>query len=203
MDAGAPRNRDREPASAIPLTTVFLDRDGVINRKPADGAYVARWSEFAFLPGVPDAISRLTEAGLRVVVVTNQRGIARGLVKKREVERIHRRMIAALAESGARIAAVYYCPHEEGECDCRKPATGLFQQARRDDPRIDFAASVVVGDSWRDVQAGNAIGSRTILIESDPLEAQGAAVKAAGLGLVLDVVAGSLAEAVDWVLART
>lgn len=184
------------------LTTVFLDRDGVINRKPPTGEYVTRWSDFEFLPGVPDAIARMTSAGLRVVVATNQRGIARGLVEKAEVERIHHRMAEILAKSGGRIDAVYYCPHDDGECDCRKPATGLFRQAQSDDPTIDFAKSVVIGDSLSDIQAGSAIGARTILIAADPKTAHDATQRAADMGLRIDAVVGSLAEAADWILGR-
>ncbi len=184
------------------LTTVFLDRDGVINRKPPTGEYVTRWSDFEFLPGVPDAIARMTSAGLRVVVATNQRGIARGLVEKAEVERIHRRMAGILAKSGGRIDAVYYCPHDDGECDCRKPATGLFRRAQSDDPATDFAQSVVIGDSLTDIQAGSAIGARTILIAADPETAHDATQRAADMGLRIDAIVASLAEAADWIIEK-
>ncbi|MDD5264949.1 MAG: HAD family hydrolase [Candidatus Bipolaricaulis sp.] len=196
-DASARRSPSRSPA-----TTVFLDRDGVINRRPPTGEYVTRWSEFEFLPDVPEAIARMTKAGLRIFVVTNQRGIARGLVERAEVERIHRRMTQALARSGGRIDAVYCCPHNDGECDCRKPGVGLFRNAERDHPDIDFKRSVLIGDSWTDIQAGNAIGALTILIAADPKTAHGAAKEAAGLGLRVDAVVGSLAEAADLVLAH-
>ncbi|MEN6368527.1 MAG: HAD family hydrolase [Thermotogota bacterium] len=189
-------------ANSSTLTTVFLDRDGVINRKPPAGEYVARWSEFELLPGVPAAIARMTRAGLRVVVATNQRGIAKGLVEKAEVERIHHRMVETLAKSGGRIDAVYYCPHDDGECDCRKPGVGLFREAEREHPDIDFAKSVVIGDSLSDIQAGNAIGAHTILIESEPETPQGATKRATELGLRVDAVVGSLAEAADWILGR-
>lgn len=203
MNAKASDASARRSPKRSAVTTVFLDRDGVINRKPPTSEYVTRWSEFEFLPGAPDAIARMTGAGLRVVVVTNQRGIARGLVTEGDVLEIHRRMTDVIAESGGRIDAVYYCPHHDGECDCRKPGVGLFRKAEREHPDIDFARSVVIGDSWTDIQAGNAIGARTILIASEPAVAHGAAKKAAELGLRVDTVVASLAEAADWVLART
>jgi D-glycero-D-manno-heptose 1,7-bisphosphate phosphatase len=203
MNTKASDASERRSPRRSTVTTVFLDRDGVINRKPPTGEYVTRWSEFQFLPGASEAIARMTGAGLRIVVVTNQRGIARGLVADVDVLDIHRRMTNAIAHSGGRIDAVYYCPHDDGECECRKPATGLFRRAQSDDPTIDFARSVVIGDSWTDIQAGNAIGALTILIASEPETPHGAATKAAELGLRVDAIVGSLAEAADWILART
>ena len=107
-------------------------------------------------------------------------------------------MIEALAKSGGRIDAVYYCPHEDGKCDCRKPATGLFRRAQLDAPAIRFAESVVVGDSPTDIQAGNAIGARTILVASDA----SAAPHVADMGLEVDAVVRSLSEAVNWILGE-
>ncbi|MGD9676542.1 MAG: D-glycero-alpha-D-manno-heptose-1,7-bisphosphate 7-phosphatase [Candidatus Bipolaricaulia bacterium] len=181
------------------LRTVFLDRDGVINRKPAPGMYVVDWAGFALLPGVPQAIARMNAAGLRVLVVTNQRGIARGLVEESAVREIHRRMVDLLAASGARIDGIYVCPHDVGECGCRKPAPGLFRQAQRDFPDVDFAQSVVVGDSWTDVEAGNAIGAVTIRVEAEP-EAIHATSETTRVGLRVDAVVRSLAEAAEWIL---
>ncbi len=183
------------------VQTVFLDRDGVINRKPAEGEYVLSWAEFEFLPGVRDAVCLVTRAGLRVIVVTNQRGVARGLLRESEVQTIHRRMTAALAKSGGTIDGVYYCPHNDGECDCRKPNVGLFRKAQRDFPAIDFAKSVVIGDSLADIGAGNSIGSAAILIEDDPNAAVAAIRKAQQTGLRIDAVAPSLLVAFRHLLA--
>jgi D-glycero-D-manno-heptose 1,7-bisphosphate phosphatase len=202
MNAKASDASARRSPKRSTVTTVFLDRDGVINRKPPTGEYVTRWSGFEFLPGASEAIARMTEAGLRILVVTNQRGIARGLVADVDVLDIHRRMTNAIAHSGGRIDAVYYCPHDDGECDCRKPGVGLFREAEREHPDIDFARSVVIGDSWTDIQAGNAICALTILIASEPETARDAAKKAAELGFWVDAVVGSLAEAADWILYR-
>jgi D-glycero-D-manno-heptose 1,7-bisphosphate phosphatase len=142
-------------------TTIFLDRDGVINRK-RDDDYVKHWSEFEFLPGVKEALQMLTENNYRLIVVTNQRGVARGWMTEADVQDIHARMLAAIVP--ARIAAIYYCPHDQDQCDCRKPKTGLFRQAQRDFPDIDFARSVMIGDSASDVEAGAMLGCHTIYI---------------------------------------
>lgn len=146
---------------------VFLDRDGVINQKQPEGKYVTAWSEFEFLPNAAEAIKALNDLGYLVIVVTNQRGVALGAMSEAALEEIHRRMIKRLAARGARIDAVYYCPHDKGECDCRKPATGLFMKARRDFPGIDFTRSYVIGDSGPDIEAGRRLGCKTILIGPD------------------------------------
>lgn len=146
------------------IDTVFLDRDGTINRKAAEGDYVKSWDEFEFLPGAVEALALLRSQGLRLVVVTNQRGIARGLMTVAALDDIHVRMRAELARHEADVDAVYFCPHEVGECDCRKPGTGMFIAARNDFPAIDFERSVVVGDSDSDTEAAAAIGARGIRI---------------------------------------
>jgi D-glycero-D-manno-heptose 1,7-bisphosphate phosphatase len=142
-------------------TTIFLDRDGVINRK-RDDDYVKHWGEFEFLPGVKEALQILTKNNYRLIVVTNQRGIARGWMSEADVQEVHTRMRAEIAP--ALIAAIYYCPHDKDQCDCRKPKTGMFLQAQRDFPDIEFAQSILIGDSLSDMQAGAAVGCRTILI---------------------------------------
>jgi D-glycero-D-manno-heptose 1,7-bisphosphate phosphatase len=143
--------------------TAFLDRDGTINVKPPDHEYVTSPAEFHYLPGAEEAIRLLAETGWRVVVVTNQRGIALGRMTAEAVDRIHRVLMELP------VAAVYVCPHEKGMCDCRKPGTGLFLQAQRDFPEIEFAHSVVIGDAPSDIAAGEALGCRTILVGRSPL----------------------------------
>ena len=118
--------------------TFFLDRDGVINRQLPDD-YVKTWREFEFLPRAKEALRLLTEAGLRLVIVTNQRGIARGLMTEADLQDIHTRMLAELSDAGAQIAAIYCCPHDHGQCRCRKPQPGMLRQAQMDFPAIDFA----------------------------------------------------------------
>jgi D-glycero-D-manno-heptose 1,7-bisphosphate phosphatase len=144
------------------ISAVFLDRDGVINRLRSD--YVTSWDEFEFLPHAKDAIRMLNEAGLRVVVATNQRAVARGLLSVEELTSIHENMRAELASAGATVDAIFYCPHDKGVCACRKPGVELFLQAQRMFSEIDFSRSVVVGDSLGDMQAGRWLGCRLVLV---------------------------------------
>jgi D-glycero-D-manno-heptose 1,7-bisphosphate phosphatase len=150
----------------MPVWTAFLDRDGTINEQPAEGDYVRGPEELRLLPGACEAIRRLNEAGWRVVVVTNQRGIARGLMSEDDLTGVHERMLELLAECGARIDRFYHCPHETGTCDCRKPGTGMLEQARADDPEIAFDRAVLIGDSQTDVDAGRAAGIETVALGS-------------------------------------
>ena len=147
---------------------VFLDRDGVLNRKPPDGDYVREWSQWEWLPGAMEAIGRMNRAGLTVLVVTNQRGVALGLYTEAQLQQIHLNMEADLAKRGARVDAVYYCPHDRGVCDCRKPGTGMFEQARKSFPEINAENSVMIGDSLSDMEAGQTFGMKTILISEEP-----------------------------------
>jgi histidinol-phosphate phosphatase family protein len=145
-------------------TTVFIDRDGVLNEKPEEHTYVTRWSEFRFVEGATDAVRMLNDAGVRVVAVTNQRGIARGIMTIDDVERLHGKMAEELQSAGARLDAVYYCPHGANSCDCRKPGVGLFLRAKSDFPDISFEESFVIGDSDGDMEAGRRIGAKLIRI---------------------------------------
>lgn len=154
-----------------PRPTVFLDRDGVINRKPPEGRYVTRWEEFEFLPGSIDALAILRRRGARLIVVTNQRGVARGAMSLGDLDAIHARMREVLRARDADVDAIYVCPHEAGTCDCRKPGIGLFQQALADDPAIELARAVMVGDSASDAAAGRTLGIRVAIVgatEVDP-----------------------------------
>jgi D-glycero-D-manno-heptose 1,7-bisphosphate phosphatase len=159
------RHRGHEPASPVstPRSTVFLDRDGVINRR-REGDYVTSWAEFEFLPRAQDALRCLAERGHRVIVVTNQRGVARGRMSEDDLASIHARLIEEATRAGGAIAAIYYCPHDVGQCTCRKPQTGLFLEAQRDFADIEFAASTVIGDSPSDMEAGQQLGCRAIFI---------------------------------------
>ncbi len=150
--------------------TVFLDRDGLINQQAPEHDYIKSWGEFHFLPGVAEAIRRLNDAGYLVLVVTNQRGVARGMMRMSAVNKIHQAMCRALDEAGAHIEKVYVCPHESGTCNCRKPDIGLFLQAEQDF-KIDKQHSWMVGDSDSDVEAGRRYGVRTIKTTSLPFAA--------------------------------
>jgi D-glycero-D-manno-heptose 1,7-bisphosphate phosphatase len=143
---------------------VFLDRDGVINRKAPEGAYVTRWEEVEFLPRVGEAIQLLRQANFRIIVVSNQRAVAKGLLTLAALEEIHRRMLRQLDEEGAALDAIYYCPHDlQPPCTCRKPAPGMLLQAAQEHG-IDLAHSWMVGDSDIDIQAGKSTGCKTVRI---------------------------------------
>ncbi len=149
------------------LRTVFLDRDGVLNRKLPEGEYVSAWEHFHLLPGAAEAIGKLKWAGLRVLVVSNQRGIALGLFRAEDVDRIHAQLQNELAAHGAQIDGFYFCPHDKGACNCRKPQSGLFQQARSQFSDIRPETSLMIGDSLSDIEFGRNLGMTTIFIEGD------------------------------------
>jgi D-glycero-D-manno-heptose 1,7-bisphosphate phosphatase len=176
---------------------VFLDRDGVLNEKMPEGRYVAKWADFRMLPGVPEAIARLNRAGIRVIVVSNQRGIALGLYSAADVRAVHTCLQARLGEQGGHIDAFYICPHDRDGCDCRKPSPGMFEQARRDFPEITADNSLMVGDSLSDVQFGKRLGMRTVYVQGDPERQKAGAEQAAALA---DQRFNSLAEAVEALL---
>ncbi len=177
------------------VRAAFLDRDGVINQKAPEGAYVTRWEQMHFLPGVAEAIGLLNRAGFGVIVVSNQRCIAKGLATMRDTDALHQRMCEALAARGARIDAVYYCPHDkQPPCACRKPAPGMLLTAAHD-RGLDLAASWMIGDSAADVAAGQKAGCKTARVV-----AEGPA--AASADAVPDVVASSLLEIVQQILER-
>jgi len=156
------------PPSIRALNTVFLDRDGVVNEKMPEGLYVTCWNEFRLLAGVTEAIGRLNRAGLRVVVVSNQRGIALGKYTAADVEAIHSALQRVLAAQGAHVDAFFYCPHDKKQCNCRKPLPGLYEQAVAAFPEIKAASSVMIGDSLSDIEFGRRLGMRTIFIEGEP-----------------------------------
>jgi len=144
---------------------VFLDRDGVINRKLPGDRFVCDWSEFEFLPGTQEAIRTLNQSSVKVILVTNQRGVSLGLYTEVDLQRLHAKMTSALNSCGARFDAIYYCPHSKNNCVCRKPGVGLFEQAFRDFPRARSSASVIVGDSLSDMEAAQTLGCRKVLIQ--------------------------------------
>jgi D-glycero-D-manno-heptose 1,7-bisphosphate phosphatase len=128
---------------------LFLDRDGVINAAPPKGEYIRRWEEFRLLPEAVSWIRLFKAAGYLAIVLTNQRGIALGLYSEADLEAMHERMIAELAAQGAILDDIFYCPHAEDACDCRKPLPGLVLQAQQKWD-IDLSASLLIGDTERD-----------------------------------------------------
>jgi histidinol-phosphate phosphatase family protein len=169
----------------------FLDRDGTLIE---DSHYLSRPEAIRILPGAVDAVKRLNKAGVVVVIVTNQSGIARGLMTEDDYTKVADRLVALFADAGARIDASYHCPHHPaitGACDCRKPALGMYIEAR-DALGLDTTKSLFVGDRFRDVGPGNALGGRAILVpgSNTPHEDLTLAERDAEL-------ASSLGEAVD------
>jgi D-glycero-D-manno-heptose 1,7-bisphosphate phosphatase len=184
---------------SAPRAAVFLDRDGTLIE---DVGYLGRAEQVHLFPWTVAAVKRLNEAGLPVVVTTNQSGVARGVLTEEAIADVHRHLSALLAAGGARIDAYYYCPHHpEGSvdryrlvCDCRKPGVGMVARAVRD-LSLDPARSFVVGDTWLDVGLARAVGARGILVRtgfgSRDRRPQ---------GLDADAVVEHLAEAVGWIL---
>ena len=174
-------------------TAVFLDRDGTIIE---DAHYLSRVEQLKLLPGAADAIARINSQLIPVIVVTNQSGIARGIFTVDEHEHVTRKLSELLAEQGARIDAWYFCPHApEDACDCRKPGTLLFRQAKQDHPEIDLARALYLGDKIRDIEPGLALGGTGILIpspETPKSEIEAAEARAR--------VAPSISTALDWYL---
>jgi D-glycero-D-manno-heptose 1,7-bisphosphate phosphatase len=185
--------RPETEAAAERRFAVFLDRDGVLNPKPPEGEYVRTVADFALLPGVPRALRELQSAGATLFVVTNQRGVARGLVDAGELDRIHGRLRSRLADEGVELAGIYVCPHERDVCNCRKPEVGLFLRAQAEHPWIDFAASDLVGDAISDARAGHTLGVRTWIVGEDRDRVTG---EAASDGVAIAGSAASLAELV-------
>ena len=146
------------------MRTVFLDRDGVINRNPPNMGYVQSWSEFSFIPNARKAIRELTQNGYRIIVVTNQAGIGRGLFTEENLTDIHARMVSEIVETGGRIDAIYYCPHHPNAgCECRKPKPGMLTRAVREH-NIELSSAYLIGDSTTDIEAGQRVGTQTLLV---------------------------------------
>jgi D-glycero-D-manno-heptose 1,7-bisphosphate phosphatase len=175
------------------MKTVFLDRDGVVNHKRPENDYVKTWEEFKFLPGVFEALRLLQNANVRLVVVTNQRGIARGLFTESTLQAIHGRMRQALLDVGVTVDGIYYCPHEKNVCECRKPKLGLFWQAQRDYPGLRFDSSFVIGDALCDMEAAAGLGCPAYLV-AEGSRRETILHQAQEQGIAIQGVASSLLE---------
>lgn len=144
---------------------VFLDRDGVINEKPVKGEYIRTPAEFRLLPNIADWIRLFNALELLVVVITNQRGVALGIMTEDDLAAIHAKMMRELAALGARLDDVFYCPHALDDCDCRKPKPGLVHAAR-DKWNIDLSRSLLLGDSDNDRELAAACGIPFMWVEN-------------------------------------
>ncbi len=153
-----------------PSWTLFLDRDGVINRR-LPGAYVRHWGEWEWEYRVLNTLPLLTDFFSRTLVVTNQQGIGKGLMTEEDLDLIHQRLLAEVEAVGGQIDKIYHCPDLASKPDHgRKPRRAMADQARADFPAIDFERSIMVGDSRSDLLFGKKLGMYTVLIESNPEE---------------------------------
>lgn len=152
-----------QPSRSETRPAIFLDRDGVINERII-GGYVTDWSQFRFVPGIVAALTELSGLGLPIIVVSNQACVSKGFLSRATLEGITRRFVRELNELGARVDAVYYCPHAPKEnCRCRKPKPGLLENAARD-WGSELSGSVLIGDSLSDVSAARAAGCKAVLL---------------------------------------
>lgn len=181
------------------MRAVFLDRDGTIVE---ERGYITSPERISLIPGAAEGIAALRKAGWKAIMVSNQAGVAKGLMTEEDLVRVNARVDALLASEGTALDGLYCCPHHpEGTvprytqvCDCRKPGTGLLRRAAIEHG-IDLASSVFVGDSIRDIEAGRGVGARTVLVLT------GFGVKTRDAGGKADHVAADLAEAAAWILS--
>jgi D-glycero-D-manno-heptose 1,7-bisphosphate phosphatase len=166
---------------------VFLDRDGTISQSPPEGEYLSSPDAVRLLPGAAEAIRTLNERSTKAIVVTNQRGIALGKMSEADYAAVNERLLARLASEGAWLDAVFHCPHQVGACDCRKPATGMMEQAVREVPGAALEGAAIVGDSAIDVEAGRRLGLTTVRLGKSASDEPSA-----------DHEAPNLLEAVRW-----
>jgi len=144
--------------------TLFLDRDGVINKELRDD-YVKHWEDFIFEDGALEAIAKLSDIFGRIIIVTNQRGIGIELMTDEDLSNIHEKMVAAIQETGGRIDAIYYAAAADRSDIRRKPNPTMAYEAQKDFPEIDLAKSIIVGNSISDMEFGRNAGMRTIFID--------------------------------------
>jgi D-glycero-D-manno-heptose 1,7-bisphosphate phosphatase len=178
---------------------VFLDRDGVINRDSVN--YIKSWSEFEFLPGSLEALKKLTVNGFALIVITNQSVIQRKMVSLKALEHIHEMMKKAVLSSGGEIKDIFFCPHiPEDECGCRKPNPGLILKAGKKH-RIDLNASIMVGDSAKDIECARNAGCGTVILVKTGNGVR--AEKQLKEQMIRpDVIVRDLLEAAQWIISR-
>ena len=175
--------------------TVFLDRDGTLNYDPG---YLRVAADLKLLAGVGPALARLKRAGAKLVVVTNQSGVGRGIITLKDLEAIHARLQGLLEPEDAALDAIYFCPHHPDDgCRCRKPNVGMVERAQSE-LQLDHRRFYLVGDHARDIQLAQRVGAKAILLTATPMDAQSLETLKAKQAMP-DAVAKSMAEAVDWI----
>lgn len=145
--------------------TLFLDRDGVINVDNIHG-YILNWEEFKFYPGVLEAMATFAPLFHKIVLVTNQRGVGKGVMSKEDLTRIHDNMLREMIKNGGRMDAIYYCDATTNDHPNRKPNPGMAHEAKKQFPSIDFSKSIMVGNTSGDMEFGRAIGAYTVYIHT-------------------------------------
>jgi len=160
--------KKQKPTSQASKITIFLDRDGVVNKKAPEGDYIKSSKELRLIRGAAKAIKYFNDRGFLVIIITNQGGIGKGIMTEKDFKEIMDDLQKILKKKGAHIDAYYYCPDINEDSPNRKPNIGMFLQAKKDFPEIDFRNSFVIGDSWRDIEAGKRIGAKTVLISEEP-----------------------------------
>ncbi|MDM4140411.1 MULTISPECIES: HAD-IIIA family hydrolase [Mycobacterium] len=174
------------------VRTVFLDRDGTINVKAAEGEYIRSPDELVLLPGAAKAVAALNAAGLRTVLVTNQRWLSEKPAEPTHFTAIQQRLQELLASDGARLDAAYHCPHAANSCDCRKPLAGMLVRAAQEHD-FDLAESVMIGDGDADVMAGRAAGAVTVLLRPGGDESVDADFVVDDLAAAVELIVGAQA----------
>lgn len=186
----------RDQADILSGYTIFLDRDGTLNPDPG---YIRLPEQFDLFPGVAEALARLKRAGARLILVTNQSGIARGLVSVQDLNAVHRKLEDLLNAADASLDAIYFCPHHpDDQCFCRKPNPGMIHQASREQ-QIDLSRSCLIGDQTRDVELAKRVGVKSILVTTGKVSLQ-QAEELKQTELSPDCIAGSMTEAVEWLM---
>ncbi|MCL4409033.1 MAG: D-glycero-beta-D-manno-heptose 1,7-bisphosphate 7-phosphatase [Gammaproteobacteria bacterium] len=184
-------------AALSPDKVVILDRDGVINHD--SDAYIKTLEEWIPYPAAISAIARLTHSGYTVAIATNQSGISRGYYDVAILNAMHERLVALVEAQGGRIAHIAYCPHGPDDCcDCRKPLPGLLLEIQQRLGITTLEGSWMVGDSLRDLQAGQAVGCRTVLVRTG----KGANTEMKSIGLENSRIFDDLAEFTEWLCNR-
>jgi len=177
---------------------VFLDRDGTIAEEVG---YLNHASRFRMFPFVAPAIRRFNEAGMPVIVVSNQSGVGRGYFPELLVHTVNEMMRQQLAETGAKLDAIYYCPHTSADnCTCRKPKTGMLDRAAREHA-LDLQQSFVVGDRYGDIELANHVHARSVLVRTGYGEGE-LTWHSANWPSQPDFVADDLTQAADWILRQ-
>jgi histidinol-phosphate phosphatase family protein len=150
--------------------TLFLDRDGVINKRII-GDYVKNWKEFEFITGALESFGKLSKIFGKIIVVTNQQGIGKKLMTNENFNELTKNMRDEVRKNSGKIDAVYFCPHKiEDNCECRKPKTGMLLTSLKNFPDISFKRSIIIGDSEIDMEFGKKLGLKTIFIENNNSE---------------------------------